>query len=78
MTSQFADTTWSPNFARMFLMKFYWMLQNARVTDFTISELLRENQKFISPAPPAIQIRVNAPGNNYKQIKNQIIKKIVI
>ena len=25
-------------------MKCYWMLQNPRVTAFTISELLRENQ----------------------------------
>ena len=32
-----------PNLARRFLMKCYWMLQNARVTVFTISELLREN-----------------------------------
>ena len=34
-----------PNLARMSLIKCYWMLQNARVTAFTISELLRENQK---------------------------------
>ena len=25
--------------------KSYWMLQNARVTAFTVSELLRENQQ---------------------------------
>ena len=29
----------------MSLMKYYLMLQNARVTAFTISDLLRENQK---------------------------------
>ena len=29
----------------MSLMKSYWMLQNSKVTAFTISELLRENQK---------------------------------
>ena len=34
-----------PNQARMSLMKFYWMLQNTRVTVFTVSELLRENRK---------------------------------
>ena len=34
-----------PNLARMFLMKCYWMLKNARVTAFTVSELLRENQQ---------------------------------
>ena len=33
-----------PNWPRTSLIKCYWMLQNARVTDFTISELLRENQ----------------------------------
>ena len=35
----------TPNLARMFLMKCYCMLQNAKVTDFTISESLRENQQ---------------------------------
>ena len=34
-----------PNLARLFLIKCYWMLQNARVTAFTVSELLRENQQ---------------------------------
>ena len=32
-----------PNLAQMFLMKYYWMVQNVRVTVFTVSELLREN-----------------------------------
>ena len=35
------------NWAPMFLMKCYWMLPNARVTAFTISELLRENQQGV-------------------------------
>ena len=30
---------------QMFLMKFYLVLQNARVTAFIVSELLRENQQ---------------------------------
>ena len=34
-----------PVLLRMFLIKYYWMLQNASVTAFTVSELLRENQK---------------------------------
>ena len=34
-----------PSLARMFLMKTYHMLENARVTAFTVSELFRENQK---------------------------------
>ena len=32
-------------FANIFLMKYCWMLQNARVTAFTVSELVRENQE---------------------------------
>ena len=38
----------------MSLIKYYCMLQNARVTAFTVSELLRENQhghKIIPPTP---------------------------
>ena len=34
-----------PNLARMSLMKYYRMLQNARVTAFIASELSRENQQ---------------------------------
>ena len=34
-----------PNLARMSLIKRYRMLQNVRVTAFTVSELLRENQQ---------------------------------
>ena len=37
-----------PNLARMSLIKCYWILQNARVIAFTVSELLRENY----PLPP--------------------------
>ena len=43
----------------MSLMKFYWKLQNTRVTAFTISELLRENQQEGKITPPlSTQIRV--------------------
>ena len=34
-----------PNLPRMSLIKYYWMLQNARVTAFTVFELLRKNQQ---------------------------------
>ena len=34
-----------PNLARMSLAKCYWKLQNARVTAFTVSELIGENQQ---------------------------------
>ena len=33
------------NLSRVFLIKCYWMLQNAIVTVFTVSELLRENHQ---------------------------------
>ena len=44
-----------PNLARMSLIKCYWMLQNDRVTAFTVSELLREIQQGgvkLPPPPP--------------------------
>ena len=34
-----------PNLAQISLIKCYWMLQNDRVTAFTVSELLRETNK---------------------------------
>ena len=36
---------WIPNLGQMSLIEFYWMLQNARVTAFTVFKLLRENQQ---------------------------------
>ena len=41
------------------LITYYWMLQNARVTAFTFSELLRENQQGEGGGLPPTQIRVN-------------------
>ena len=42
-----------PNLARMSLMKCYRMLQNVKVTSFSVSALLRENQQGgkITPRP---------------------------
>ena len=34
----------SPNLAQMSLMKCYWMLENTRITAFTVSVLLKEPQ----------------------------------
>ena len=34
------------NMVRMSLSKCYWKLRNARVTTFTVSELLKENQQW--------------------------------
>ena len=49
-----------PVLAQIFLMKCYWMLQNARITAFTVSELLRENQPGGggSKITPPTQIRL--------------------
>ena len=35
---------WIPNLAQISLIECYWMLQNTRVTAFTVFVLLRENQ----------------------------------
>ena len=57
-----------PNFPRMFLRKCYWMLQNARVTAFTVSELLREN--------PQIKVKEYIKENKYgKNIFSHFIVK---
>ena len=37
-----------PNLAGMFAIKCYWMLQNAKVIAFTLSELLRGNQQWVN------------------------------
>ena len=53
-----------PNLVRTSLIKRYWMLQNAKVTAFTNSELLTENQqwggggvKLHQPHPPTLGLR---------------------
>ena len=54
-----------PNLARMSLMELcYWMLQIAKVTAFTLSELLKENQrgggkKPSPPLPPSPRLGLN-------------------
>ena len=54
---------WIPNLTRISLTEFYWMLQNYRITAFTVVELLRKNQlgcgKFI-PVPRSTQIRIKS------------------
>ena len=39
------DESGIPHFAKMFLIKSYQMMQNASVTAFTVSKLIRENQQ---------------------------------
>ena len=50
-----------PNLTRLYLVKWYWMLQNIRVTAFTVSELLRENQQ---------RGRVTLPRPRLNNLKN--------
>ena len=45
------------NLARMFLTECYWMLQNARVTTFTVSELLRLKQQGVKLPPTQIRVK---------------------
>ena len=40
-----------PNLARTSLIKCYWMLQNARVLNFTVSELLKKTGEVKLPSP---------------------------
>ena len=49
---------WIPNLARMSLIKSYWMLQDARVSAFTVSELLREKQQGVKLPPTQIRVKV--------------------
>ena len=51
-----------PNLARMSLVKCYWIPQNARVTAFTVSALLRENQQGVGRGlklhpPPRLRLK---------------------
>ena len=53
------DELWIPHLARMSLIECYWMLQNSRVTAFTVFKLLRENQLGgkITPTPPRLGLK---------------------
>ena len=47
-----------PNLTCTFHIKCYWMLQNPRVTAFTVSELLRENQQLSNNFAGSIQLLI--------------------
>ena len=57
---------WIPNLTQLSLIECYWMLQNSRVTGFTVFELLRENQlgsKITpSPLPPTLGLNPENPA----------------
>ena len=68
-----------PNLARISVIKCYWMTQNARITAFTVFELLRENKQGVKLLL-LNQIRVkkkdlfqkNELHKNYKIYRNLI------
>ena len=62
-----------PNLAKMYLTKCCWILQNARVTAFTVSELLKENQQGVKlpPAPPpSTQIRSSKHSSWWRRLED--------
>ena len=56
------------NFTRMSLIKCYWMLENASITAFTISELSREYQH------PRTQISVKRAGIQWLSSNKHILQ----
>ena len=64
-----------PNLARMYLIKCYWMLQNARVTTFTASELLRENQQGVKlpPTPPRLGLKKSMKRLHLVHKQNRVL-----
>ena len=67
---------WIPNLARMSLIECYWMLQNSRVTAFTVLELLRENQLEGKITLPLTQIRVKRKVLHNFKTKNYVQDQI--
>ena len=62
---------WIPNLVRMSLIECYCMLQNSRVTAFTVFELLRENQLGEYPIPPPRLGLSNSFFNSFMKMKNE-------
>ena len=74
---------WIPNSARMSLIECHCMLQNYRVTAFTVFELLRKNQLGGKITLPLTQIRVNklsaflfCIGNPFKGMWLRAVNKL--
>ena len=65
------------NLALKFLIECYWMLENAKVTAFTVYELLRKDQQGGGGGGvklPPTQIRVNGLLKRYDYMKEKINK----
>ena len=61
------------NLARMSLIECYWMLQNARVTAFTVFKLSRENQLGGKITPPTTQIRLMNLSKAYNCLPHDLL-----
>ena len=59
-----------PNLASMSLMNCYQILQNAKVTAFTVSELLMENQQEVKLPPSPTHMHTPRLGLKYSVPKN--------
>ena len=63
-----------PNLARTFPMKYYWILQNARVTVFTVSELLWEPPPPLPTPPPRLGLNYQTRMTFSKAFNQPIAK----
>ena len=61
-----------PNLSRMSLMKCYWMLQNARFTAFTVSELLKGKLAGVGKITPCAFHFVEIQSAFYPYIQSRL------
>ena len=63
----------------MFLIKCYWILQNARVTAFTVSKLLREHQQggkiTLPPSQPRLELTSGSTKTHLIQSQPRLVTK---
>ena len=70
-----------PNLTRMSLTKYYWMMQNARVTAFAVPEMLWENRNrgwdkiILPPSPPRLGLSKGI-SNIYLKVAIEMFSKL--
>ena len=65
-----------PNLTQISLIKFYWPLQNVKVSALIVSELFMENQQGVKLPPPRLRLNINCA--DYCCIINGISKNEVV